>query len=467
MSKNISTEDNKMDRLISLAKQRGFIYQSSDIYGGLNSCYDYGPLGVELKNNVKRAWWRAMVQESEQIVGLDSSILMHPKIWEASGHLASFTDPLVDCKKCKKRFRADHLLEAAKNMEPKGFKENPIELSDLKCPECGGDLTAKRDFNLMFKTFMGPVEDTAAMVYLRPETAQGIFVNFINVLESSRQKIPFGIAQIGKAFRNEITPGNFIFRTREFEQMEMQWFTKPEEASKWFDAWKAKRLAWYKGLGVKMENLRMRDHAADELAHYAKAAVDVEYNFPFGWNELEGIHNRGEWDLSRHQKFSGQDLQYRDQVTGEKYTPWVVETSAGADRATLLFLVDAFTEIEGGRSTTTESIKESEVVLRLHPSLAPIKAAILPLSKKPELAGVSKEILDKLKPLMMTAYDETGSIGKRYRRQDEIGTPYCITVDFESLNDKAVTVRDRDTMVQTRVAIGDLTHYLQAKIPLL
>lgn len=465
MSKNKSAEDKKMDKLISLAKQRGFIYQSSEIYGGLNSCYDYGPLGVELKNNVKKAWWKAMVQESDQIVGLDSSILMHPKIWEASGHIASFTDPLVDCKKCKKRFRADHLLEAAKNMEPKGVKEDPVELSDLKCPECGGELTGKRDFNLMFKTFMGPVEESAAVVFLRPETAQGIYVNFLNVLESARQKLPFGIAQIGKAFRNEITPGNYTFRTREFEQMEMQWFVKPEDANKWFESWKEKRLNWYKNLGVNMDNIRLHPHGPQELAHYAKAAFDLEYNFPFGWKELEGIHNRGDWDLSRHQKFSGQDLQYRDQLTGEKYTPWIIETSAGADRATLLFLVDAFTEVEGGRTTTTESTKEAEYVLRLHPSLAPIKAAILPLSKKPELAKVAKEIQDALRPHMMTAYDETGSIGKRYRRQDEIGTPYCITVDFDTLNDKAVTVRDRDTMAQSRMSIADLPNYLREKIP--
>lgn len=464
MTKKSAPESDTMDKIISLAKRRGFVFQSSEIYGGLNSCYDYGPLGVELKNNVKREWWKAMVQEQEDIVGLDASILMHPKVWEASGHLAGFTDPLVDCKKCRRRFRADHLLEAARALKPQFLKEPPTDVTQLKCPECGGELTPKRDFNLMFKTFMGPVEEEAAQVYLRPETAQGIYVNFENVRESMRKKIPFGIAQIGKAFRNEITPGNFTFRTREFEQMEMQWFVKPVEAKEWFGTWKERRMEWYGKLGIKKEVLKFREHAKDELAHYAKAAVDVEFNFPFGFKELEGIHNRGDWDLSRHQKFSGRDLSYRDDETGEQFTPWVIETSAGADRATLAFLCNAYTEVEGGRTTTTESNKEVEVVLRLHPRLAPFKAAVLPLSKKPELSKPARELYATLRANFMTAYDEVSSIGRRYRRQDEIGTPYCITVDFETLEDKAVTVRDRDTMKQERVKLTEVVGYIKEKL---
>jgi glycyl-tRNA synthetase len=466
MSKAKKSEPELMDKIISLAKRRGFIFPSSEIYGGLNSCYDYGPLGVELKNNVKRLWWKTMVQENADIVGLDSSILMHPKIWEASGHIASFTDPLVDCKKCRKRFRADHLLEAARALKPQYLKEEPKDVSELKCPECAGDLTAKRDFNLMFKTFMGAVEDTASQIYLRPETAQGIYVNFENVQQSMRKKIPFGIAQIGKAFRNEITPGNYTFRTREFEQMEMQWFVNPKEADHWFEVWKERRKNWYLALGIKADNLRFRPHAKDELAHYAKAAFDVEYNFPFGWKELGGIHNRGDWDLSRHTKFSGHDFTYRDEAAGESFIPWIIETSAGADRAALAFLCDAYTEIDGGRTTTTESNKEMEVVLRLHPALAPIKAAVLPLSKKPELTKVAEDLLVKLSPHFMTAYDEVSSIGRRYRRQDEIGTPYCITVDFETLQDQAVTVRDRDTMKQERISLAEVAKYLQDKLVL-
>lgn len=466
MNKLKNSESELMDKIISLAKRRGFIFPSSEVYGGLNSCYDYGPLGVELKNNVKRLWWKKMVQESEDIVGLDASILMHPKIWEASGHIASFTDPLVDCKKCRKRFRADHLLEAARALKPQYLKEPPKDISELKCPECAGDLTPKRDFNLMFKTFMGAVEDTASQVYLRPETAQGMYVNFENVRQSMRKKLPFGIAQIGKAFRNEITPSNYTFRTREFEQMEMQWFINPKEADHWFEVWKERRKNWYLSLGIKADNLRFRPHAKDELAHYAKAAFDVEYNFPFGWKELGGIHNRGDWDLSRHIKFSGHDFTYRDEAAGESFVPWVIETSAGADRATLAFLCDAYTEIEGGRTTTTESNKEMEVVLRLHPALAPIKVAVLPLSKKPELTKVAEDLLAKLRPHFMAAYDEVSSIGRRYRRQDEIGTPYCVTIDFETLQDKAVTIRDRDTMKQERISLQEVVKYLQDKLVL-
>jgi len=456
-------ESSLMEKIVNLAKTRGFIFPSSEIYGGFASCYDFGPLGVELKNNIKREWWQAMVQQRNDVVGLDASILMHPKVWEASGHIESFTDPLVDCKECKKRFRADHLLEA-KGLEPGYLKEKPEAFSEIKCPECGGELTKPRTFNLLMKTHVGPVEDAASISYLRGETCQGIYVNFENVKESMRLKIPFGIAQIGKAFRNEITPGNFIFRMREFEQMEMQYFVNPKEAKEWFDYWKPLRLKWYQDLGIKKANLRFREHGKDELAHYAKEAWDIEYNYPFGgFDELSGIHNRGDWDLSRHSKFSGKDLSYFDAETKEKFMPYIIETSDGADRATLAFLLDAYDEIKGGRSTTTESVKEVEVVLRLDKRLAPIKIAILPLSKKPELEKIAKEIQSNLRGTYMTMYDVTGSIGKRYRRQDEIGTPYCLTVDFDSLEDKKVTVRDRDTMKQDRVAIKDLESYFKEK----
>jgi len=452
-----------MEKLVSLCKRRGFIFQSSEIYGGLNSFYDYGPLGVELKNNIKRLWWQSMVQQRRDVVGLDSAILMHPKIWEASGHLQSFTDPLVDCKKCKKRFRADHLLEA-KGIKPDlgTMKEPPLELKE--CPECGGELTDIRQFNLMFKTFMGPIEDESAIVYLRPETAQGIFVNYKNIKDTMRLKLPFGIAQIGKSFRNEITPGNFIFRTREFEQMECEYFCQPDEADKWYQYWVAERLKWYSEiLGIKKENLRLREHKKDELAHYAKACSDVEYNFPFaGWSELEGVANRQDFDLKQHSKFSGVELDYTDEA-GKKFTPYVVEPSAGADRTVLTVLVDAYTEIEGGRTTTTESTKEKEVVMRFDKRVAPIKIAVLPLSKKDELAKPALEIFNTLRRNWMCAYDEVASIGRRYRRQDEIGTPYCVTVDFETLSDKAVTVRDRDTMEQERIKIGELADYFKEK----
>ncbi len=465
--KQTTSNDNLMDKIVSLAKRRGFIFPSSEIYGGLNSCYDYGPLGVELKNNVKKVWWKAMVQQHQDIVGLDSSILMHPKVWEASGHLQSFTDPLVDCKSCKKRFRADHLLEDFRSLYPKWQKEPPRDVGELKCPECNGDLTSKRDFNLMFKTFMGPIEEEAAEVYLRPETAQGIYVDYETILNSSRQKIPFGIAQIGKAFRNEITPGNFTFRTREFEQMEMQWFVNPSEADRWFDYWLKQRQEWYQTYGLKKENVNLREHKKNELAHYAKQAVDIEYKFPFageaGFKELEGIHNRGNWDLSRHEKFTRKELVYRDEKDGKKYIPWVIETSGGIDRATLAFLINAYTEVEGGRTITTESTKEVEVVLKLHKDLAPFKAAILPLSKKSELTKISQEIWQKLSTNFIVDYDEVASIGRRYRRQDEVGTPYCVTVDFESLTDKKVTVRDRDTMKQERIVISDLLNYFNDK----
>ena len=458
-----SQPNDLMEKIVSLTKRRGFIFQSSEIYGGLNSFYDYGPLGVELKNNVKRLWWQAMVQKRDDVVGLDAAILMHPKTWEASGHLQNFTDPLVDCKKCKKRFRADHLL-ALTSAKPdlgtmkEGPKKKPV------CPECGGELTEARQFNLMFKTFMGPLADETATVYLRPETAQGIFVNFKNVKDSMRLKLPFGIAQIGKSFINEVTPGNFIFRTREFEQMELEYFCRPKEAPKFFEYWLKERMDWYaKTLGIKKQNLRLRAHQKDELAHYAAACSDIEYNFPFaGWSELEGIANRQDFDLKQHAKFSGQEFSDIDQ-DGSKFVPYVIEPSAGADRTVLAVLADAYTEISGGRTTTTESTKELEVVMKFDKKVAPIKIAVLPLSKKEQLAKVAKEIYDQLRQNWTCDYDEVASIGRRYRRQDEIGTPYCVTVDFESLADKAITVRDRDTMKQERIKIGELVEYFEEK----
>ena len=430
-----------MQKIVSLTKRRGFIFPSSEIYGGFGSCYDFGPLGVELKNNIKRAWWSEMLQKHNDIVGLDAAVLMSPKVWQASGHLtAGFADELVECRSCHKRFRKDEL-------------QNP------KCLECGGELTVPRKFNLMMKTFVGPVEDEAAITYLRPETCQGIYVNFKNVLQTMRLKIPFGVAQIGKAFRNEITPGNFIYRTREFEQMEMQWFCQPKEADKFFDYWGKKRMNWYLNLGIKKENLRAREVPKKELAHYAKKAVDIEYKFPFGWKEIEGIHNRGDWDLSNHSKNSGQDLKY------EGYFPYIIETSAGADRSLFAFLCDAYTEVKGGRTKTTKATKEIEVVLKIHKPLAPIKVAILPLVKnKPDLVKKAKEIYQMLKSSFICHYDETDSIGRRYRRQDEVGTPFCLTIDFETLKKDDVTIRHRDTMKQERITIKSLTNYISNAI---
>jgi glycyl-tRNA synthetase len=444
--------ENLMEKIISFTKRRGFVFQSSEIYGGFGSCYDFGPLGVEMKNNIKRAWWKEMTQSQDSLiggmVGLDSAILMSPKVWQASGHLtAGFADELVECKECHRRFRSDELKDGK------------------KCPECNGELTKPRKFNLMMKTFVGSVEDETSTAYLRAETCQGIYVNFLNVLNSSRQKIPFGIAQIGKAFRNEITPGNFIYRTREFEQMEMQWFCHPKEADKFFDYWKDRRMKWYLGLGIKKENLRVKEVPKSELPHYAKKAADIEYRFPFGWKEIEGIHHRGDWDLSNHSKHSGQELRYFDEETKEKYFPNVIETSAGADRSFLTFLVDAYQEVKGGRTETTESKKEIEVLLDLHKDLAPVKVAILPLVKnKPELVKKAKEVFELLRPYFVCQYDELGSIGRRYRRQDEIGTLFAVTVDFDTLKENDVTVRDRNTMKQERVKIKDLPSVLKEKI---
>jgi len=436
-----------MEKIISLCKRRGFIFQSSEIYGGFGSCYDYGPLGVELKNNIKKNWWREMINNHESIVGLDAAILMSPKVWEASGHLsAGFADELVECKKCHHRFRKDLL------------KEN-------KCPDCDGELTDPRKFNLMMKTFAGPIEDEAAKTYLRAETCQGIYMNFENVLQSMRLKIPFGIAQVGKSFRNEINPKDFTYRTREFEQMEMQWFCHPKEADKWFNLWKQERMKWYISMGIKKENIRFRDHEKGELAHYAKNAVDIEYKFPFGWKEIEGIHNRGDWDLSNHSKYSGKDLTYLDDVTKEKYFPYIIETSGGIDRSLLAFLIDAYQEVKGGRTETTESAKEEEVVLKLDKKLTPIKVAVLPLVKnKPEIVKKAKEVYETLKPYFMCQYDEVGSIGRRYRRQDEIGTMFCLTIDFETLEKDDLTIRDRDTMKQERIKVKDLIDILNEKL---
>jgi glycyl-tRNA synthetase len=456
-----------MDSVVNLCKRRGIIYPSSEIYGGIGSTWDYGPIGVHLKNNIKAAWWRSVVQERDDMVGLDAAILMHPDVWKASGHVESFNDPMVDCKKCKRRFRADHLVEAVKKEED-AIRHTSLELANLetelenmKCPECGGELTAIRQFNMMFKTHMGPVEDSAAAVYLRPETAQGIFVNFKNVQNSTRKKVPFGIAQIGKSFRNEITPGNFIFRTREFEQMEIEYFTRPEEAEECHKSWLESRFNWYIGLGIKPENLRLRPHGEDELAFYARACSDVEYLFPIGWSELEGIANRTDYDLKQHIEVSGKDLSYFDETTGERFVPYVIEPSGGVDRALLAFLCDAYEEISGGRG---ESGADTEVVLRLHPRLAPIKAAILPLAKKSGLPEIAKDLQNELRKHMMTEYDDARSIGRRYRRQDEVGTPWCITIDFDTLEDQSVTIRDRDTMEQVRVPLAQVKSYLRDKL---
>jgi glycyl-tRNA synthetase len=446
-----------LDVIVSLAKRRGFVFPSSEIYGGLNAVWDYGPLGVELKNNVKRAWWRAMVQERGDIVGLDAGILMAPAVWIASGHLASFADPLVECQNDHLRFRLDELpgtegLSATDLRDP-----GIVERLGLRCPADGGPLTPPRRFNLMFRTFMGPLEDDAAVVYLRPETAQGAYVNFKNVLDATRKKLPFGIAQIGKAFRNEITPGNFVFRTREFEQMEMQYFVRPEAAPAEFEAWLERRWGWYERLGANTSRLRFREHAPDELAHYARRAVDVEYRFPFGWKELEGIHDRGDWDLGNHMRASGQSLTYFDPATEEHVVPHIVETAAGADRAAFTFLIDAYRE---------EEVRgEKRIVLGLHPELAAYKVAVLPLLKKrPEIVELCDRIVADLRTEMPAVYDDTASIGRLYRRQDEIGTPWCVTVDVDSLDDHAVTVRDRDTMTQDRVSVDQVKPLLLARI---
>ena len=436
-----------MEKLVSLAKRRGFVFQSSEIYGGLGSVWDYGPLGVELKGNLIERWWRSVVQEREDIEGVESAILMHAKVWEASGHVSSFTDPLVDCRQCKKRFRADD----------ERIKGKPGEES-AQCPVCGskGTLTDPRMFNLMFKTFMGPVEDATSQVFLRPETAQGSYVNFLNVMQASRQKIPFGIAQVGKAFRNEITPGNFIFRTREFEQMEMQYFVKPGEDEEWFEYWHEERMRWHYDLGINPDKLRYHPHGPDELAHYAKRAEDIQYQFPFGWQEYEGIHNRTDFDLSRHQAYSGKKLQYVDPATKDRFTPYVVETALGVGRLFLVVIADAYREeeVEG----------DTRVVLGLRPSIAPVKVGIFPLVKKDGMPELARNIYKELQKLFAVFYDDGGSIGRRYRRQDEAGTPFGVTVDGQSMTDNTVTVRDRDTLKQERVSVDQLATYLTERL---
>ena len=435
-----------LNTLVSLSKRRGFVFQSSEIYGGLGSCWDYGPLGSLMKLNVKRLWWNAMTRRSD-IVGIDAAILMHPTVWKASGHVDGFSDPLVDCKDCKTRFRSDN---------------TDSYLQHKKCPQCGSkNLSEPRQFNLMFKTHMGPVEDTGSVIYLRSETAQGHFVNFQNCQQSSRYKIPFGIAAIGKSFRNEITPGNFIFRTREFEQMEMQYFVKPGTDEQFYASWKETRWNFYLKYGLKAENLQFKDHGKDELAHYAKAAVDVQYRFPMGFSELEGIHNRSDFDLTQHSKFSGKNLEYFDEASKEKYIPYVIETAVGCDRLFLAFLCDAYREEV---MVNEKGEEDTRVVLGLHPELAPYKVAILPLSKKEELTSVAMKIRDELALDYDVTYDEAASIGKRYRRQDEIGTPFCVTVDFDSLNDQAVTIRFRDSMVQERVPMAQLADRIRREI---
>ncbi|HVE93717.1 MAG TPA: glycine--tRNA ligase [Acidimicrobiales bacterium] len=429
-----------MESVVNLCKRRGFVFQSAEIYGGFRSTYDYGPLGVLMLRNVKEAWWRSMVQCRTDVVGIDASILTPPAVWEASQHLATFTDPLVDCRNCQARFREDQLPD------------------DRVCPSCKAkdNFTEAQAFHLMFKTHAGPVEDSGAVCYLRPETAQGMFLNFANVQTTTRKKPPFGIAQVGKSFRNEITPGNFVFRTREFEQMEMEFFVPPAEATKWFEYWVSERFAWYVGLGMPADSLRLRPHDEEELSHYSSATTDVEFMFPWGWGELEGIANRGDFDLTQHSTHSGEKLEYFDQGTGERYVPHVVEPAAGATRTMMAFLIAAYAEDEIGGETRT--------VLRLHPRLAPYKVAVLPLSKKDTLTPTAQEVLALLQPHWMCDYDETQSIGKRYRRQDEVGTPLCVTVDFDSLEDRAVTVRDRDTTEQVRVPIADLVDTVRTRL---
>jgi glycyl-tRNA synthetase len=458
MTKNVGKS---MNKIVSLCKRRGFIFQGSDIYGGLANTWDYGPLGAELKRNVKDYWWKKVVHERDDVVGLDSAILMHPRVWEASGHVAGFNDALIDCKQCKSRFRADHIIEDSLNMHVEGKSVQElteiIHENKIKCPTCGNVAwTDARVFNLMFKTYQGATEDSSSIVYLRPETAQGIFVNFKNVLDSSRMKLPFGIAQMGKSFRNEITPGNFIFRTREFEQMELEFFVRPGEDEKWFEYWRQFMVDFFVSLGVKKENLRLRDHTPEELSHYSKGTTDLEYKFPFGWGELWGVANRTDYDLSRHMEYSGKTLTYFDPVENKQIVPYVVEPSLGTDRAILVVLCDAYDEEEVQGDT--------RVLLRLKPEIAPIKCAVLPLSRKEPLDDLARKIYRDLKKHYHIEYDNTGSIGRRYRRQDEIGTPFAITVDFDSLEDKKVTVRDRDTMQQDRIEINQLRDYLKEKL---
>jgi glycyl-tRNA synthetase len=460
----MALRSDRLDAIVNLSKRRGFVYPSSEIYGGLRAAWDYGPLGVELKNNIKRQWWRSMVQEREDIVGLDSSVILAREVWEASGHVTNFTDPLTECQVCHKRYRADHLLE--------GYEEkhgHPAEhgLADITCPNCGtrGAFDEPRQFNTMLRTYLGAVEDTSGLAYLRPETAQGIFINYKNVLTTSRRKIPFGIGQVGKSFRNEITPGNFIFRTREFEQMEMEFFVRPGSDEEWHDYWIEARLAWYTELGIKKENLRLYEHPKEKLSHYSKRTVDIEYRFDFvgtEWGELEGIANRTDFDLSTHQERSKVDMTYLDQESGERFIPYVIEPAAGVDRGMLTFLMDAYAEDE---APDAKGKLEKRTVLRLDPRLAPVKVAVLPLSRNADLSPKARDVAALLRKRWNTEFDDASAIGRRYRRQDEIGTPFCVTVDFDSLEDQAVTVRDRDTMTQDRVGIDALADYLGGRLP--
>jgi glycyl-tRNA synthetase len=448
---SISAYPDVMEKLVSLAKRRGFVFQSSEVYGGIGSVWDYGPLGVELKRNLQERWWNAMVRTRGDIEGLDSGILMHPRVWEASGHVSGFVDPLVDCRNCKRRFRAD---------EPaiKGTPGTP----DAQCPSCGmrGTLSDARQFNLMFKTFMGPVEDSASIIYLRPETAQGTYVNFLNVQQSTRQKIPFGIAQIGKAFRNEITPGNFIFRTREFEQMEMQFFVEPGTDMEWFERWRSDRMEWHRELGLPHDRLRFYDQQKEELAHYARAATDIQFDFggSLGWGELEGVHNRGDFDLAQHQKFSGKKLEYFDQPNNRRYTPFVVETACGPNRTLLALLVNGY------REESVPGEEEGRTVLSIHPALAPVKAGVFPLVKKDGMPEMARRLADELRRYFPVFYDESGAIGRRYRRQDEVGTPFGITIDGQSTADHTVTIRDRDTLQQERADAARVVDVLRERL---
>jgi glycyl-tRNA synthetase len=450
----------RMDTIVSLCKRRGLVFPSSEIYGGLRASWDYGPLGVELKNNVKRAWWRAVVQAREDVVGLDSCVILAREVWETSGHVNAFVDPLTECQSCHKRYRADHLQEAA---EEKG---KSTELKDISCPNCGnkGTFTEPRMFNGLLKTHLGPVEDESGLAYLRPETAQGIFINYLNVQQSARKKPPFGIGQIGKSFRNEITPGNFIFRTREFEQMEMEFFVKPGEDEQWHQTWIDERFAWYVDLGIDRDRLRLFEHPQEKLSHYSKRTVDIEYKFDFAgseWGELEGIANRTDYDLTVHSKATGADLSYFDQESGERWTPYVIEPAAGVDRCTLTFLLDAYTEDE---APNAKGGVDKRVVLKLDPRLAPVKAAVLPLSRNADLSPVAKSLAAQLRVRWNVDFDDAGAIGRRYRRQDEIGTPYCVTVDFDSLQDQAVTIRERDAMTQERVSLDQVEGYLASRL---
>jgi len=452
-----------MDTIVSLSKRRGFVYPSSEIYGGLRASWDYGPLGVEMKNNVKRQWWTSIVQERDDIVGLDSSVILAHEVWEASGHVTEFVDPLVECQSCHKRFRADHLTEA---YEEKHGHAPSDGLATIACPNCGtkGAFTEPRVFNLLLRTYLGVVEDDSALAYLRPETAQGIFINFRNVLQTSRKKIPFGIGQIGKSFRNEITPGNFIFRTREFEQMEMEFFVQPGTDEEWHDHWIESRMAWYTELGLRPENLRLFEHPPENRSHYSKRTVDIEYRFGFPgseWGELEGIANRTDFDLSTHVRASGQDMSYLDADSGERYVPYVIEPAAGVDRCVLVFLMDAYTE---DQAPDAKGTMEKRTVLRLDHRIAPVKVAVLPLSRNADLSPKARDIAARLRRRWHTDFDDASAIGRRYRRQDEIGTPFCVTVDFETLADQAVTIRERDTMRQDRIGIDGLEAYLAERL---